>query len=769
MEIKSSLLNSKEFDVVKRSLIAASEIDGKEKFRVKTIEYINDTADNDDDEFFYDMLNSVIFLDPSEEAIAYTSPNKFIYLNCPGEVGETVRVWDFIYCHECLHQLWDTFGVKDKILKDGKNYNHNLLNIASDCVINDYLRRVRKKSPFEGGIYPESIEEKFGVKYDPKYDTQYSLYCKLLPKSKEIENDPDMKKYFDGEIVPKSVEKIEGGGGYPPPQEKHSPDYIKGWTDAIQDVLDGKVDPTDSKYKPKNTKNSEYNKGYNDCMNEIKEGLEKGITMSDSNGGGGGKGDLPEIPWKQDKQKGSSGGSGEDSDNKESNSNDSQDSSNKDQNGSGGSGEDSDNEESNTNGDQDSSDKDQSGGGKKGDKEGESKNGQDATDKNGKDSSKEYTSDTAQDAADKAKEAADKAKAKADKSGSKSDKEAADKAKEAANKAKEAADKSKEAAKRGDKEAESKYAREAVGAAEQAEDALGEKIEKSQANAQNTQNDNAPSKGQGKSGGYNPIVLSESDIKKHKADTEKIIEKYKNKISGIFGEFIRKCKVSGELKKSGLMVDTHKGVSGWNQKMNGIVNAYVKNKVFQKKRQYETTYSRLRRGSGFVKFGQPIDPGKRIKEDKLTINVAFYIDRSGSMGSSIDNVFDACYFICESLQKQFGKEKVVDKVSFKIHTFNTSVTEIEFGKRCKSGGGTFDFDELLDNVERRTKDYLINIIITDGEFNVNKAEANKFIDGLEGMIIYITNKDNHEVKSIAETSKKDKLYYILADHNFTIK
>jgi hypothetical protein len=32
MEIKSSLLNSKEFDVVKRSLIAASEIDGKEKF-----------------------------------------------------------------------------------------------------------------------------------------------------------------------------------------------------------------------------------------------------------------------------------------------------------------------------------------------------------------------------------------------------------------------------------------------------------------------------------------------------------------------------------------------------------------------------------------------------------------------------------------------------------------------------------------------------------------------------------------------------------------
>ena len=49
MEIKSSLLNSEDFKFVKESLIYVSEQDGKEKFRVKMLEYINDSADNDED------------------------------------------------------------------------------------------------------------------------------------------------------------------------------------------------------------------------------------------------------------------------------------------------------------------------------------------------------------------------------------------------------------------------------------------------------------------------------------------------------------------------------------------------------------------------------------------------------------------------------------------------------------------------------------------------------------------------------------------------
>ena len=45
MEIKSSLLNDKYFDELRKSLIEISKIDGKQDFRVRMLEYINDTAD----------------------------------------------------------------------------------------------------------------------------------------------------------------------------------------------------------------------------------------------------------------------------------------------------------------------------------------------------------------------------------------------------------------------------------------------------------------------------------------------------------------------------------------------------------------------------------------------------------------------------------------------------------------------------------------------------------------------------------------------------
>ena len=50
IEIKSSLLNDEDFRFVKESLIAASQEDGEEKFRVKTVEYINDSSGAEDDE-----------------------------------------------------------------------------------------------------------------------------------------------------------------------------------------------------------------------------------------------------------------------------------------------------------------------------------------------------------------------------------------------------------------------------------------------------------------------------------------------------------------------------------------------------------------------------------------------------------------------------------------------------------------------------------------------------------------------------------------------
>ena len=51
MEIKSSLLNEDEFKGVKESLIEISKIDNYQDFRVKLIEYINDSSENNDDMF----------------------------------------------------------------------------------------------------------------------------------------------------------------------------------------------------------------------------------------------------------------------------------------------------------------------------------------------------------------------------------------------------------------------------------------------------------------------------------------------------------------------------------------------------------------------------------------------------------------------------------------------------------------------------------------------------------------------------------------------
>ena len=48
-------------------------------------------------------------------------------MNCPkggdANVGKDDLIWEFIYDHECLHQLWDTFGVEKDIACGNGNDN----------------------------------------------------------------------------------------------------------------------------------------------------------------------------------------------------------------------------------------------------------------------------------------------------------------------------------------------------------------------------------------------------------------------------------------------------------------------------------------------------------------------------------------------------------------------------------------------------------------------------------------------------------------------
>jgi len=608
MEIKSSLINSDEFEFVKNSLIKASEKDNETEFRVKALEYINDTSDEKDDKFFYDMLEFVRFLDPDDDATAYTTPEHLIYLNCPSgggnPIGKSVRKWDFIFDHECLHQLWDTFGVAEKIKEElgEEKYNHKLLNWASDCVINDYLYYYRKKERPENLITPEYIKEKFKVEYDRKVDTQYTLYLKLLPELEKIQKD---KKYQDE------------------PDEGQSQGQSSG----------------------------------------------QGSDSKSSKGNSSGNQQKKENKTADDAQK---------------------------------------------------------------------------------------SADEAKKAAKEAQDAADKAIKAGDKDADKKQK-AADEAKKAAKEAQDAADKAKEAKDKGDKEGEEKAAKEAQDAADKAKNA---------ANEANGEKNSGEGKGQGD--GTADHEETEADLKDIKERAQEIIENYKNKLSGDFGTFISKCKKSVELKKSGLSTGVNNGMSGWNQQLNASCNAFVKKKVFQKKREYKSTYSRTKRGSGFVEYGKPIKPGRKIRENKLTINVAFYIDISGSMGSCIKDVWKASYAIAEGLKKKFKSESVVDEVTFKMHAFDTQMFEVPYGKEKNAGGGTMNFEKILEYIKDNTYNYLINIIITDAGFSIDKQQTAKFIKNINGMIEFVTNEDSAEMKNLAK-QYPTQLNYILADSKFNIK
>lgn len=831
MEIKSTLLNASDMSRVKESLILVSEIDGKEKFRVNMLEYIDDTAESEDDQFFYNMMPYIQFLNPNDDAVAYTTPDKLIYLNSPGQIGESLPHWDFIYCHECLHQLWDTFDVGKRIQSNGVKYDHDILNIASDCVINDYLSAIRKKKHADGLITPEYLKEKFGVDYDRKIDTQFTLYLKLIEHIDALKNDPVCQKSFDGKIKPKEVIRDPGPTPPPPPGGKHSKEYIDGWTDAIQDVLDKKVDPLDDKRQPKNTGVKDYDTGYEDCLGNIKQGLEEGVTLSDDvpSGNAGGS-DLPQIPWDVDNQKqGGSSGSGksDDQNKKDLDANDAQQSADEAKKAAdaaqkaadraqdaadNGTGSQADADAAQKAADeakkaadaaQDAADaaKDAADNG---DKDGEGKAAQEAKDEadKAKEAAKDAAggnkkasdlnandakaaADNAQNSADAAKSSARDAQAEVDrkraagapkseieKAQEEADraKEAAKNAQEAADKAKNAADKAQKAASKGDSKAENEAAKEAADAAKNAEDAARTADEaKNAAEGKKSSGGNNKSggKGQGKGGmvDFSPKELAE--IKKH---AEEVIDRYKGVISGSFGEFIKKCKSSVKCDKDGLEAKANRGSASWNQSMDRAINTFVKKKVFQKKRRYKTSYKKLKRGTGIVQMGDVLQPGRKKIEERMDISIAFYIDRSGSMQACIDNVFKACHTIADALKKRFKQEKVIDKQVFKSWAFDDQMHELPWGKTVNAWGTTMDFDKILDYINRHTKDFLINIIITDAEFGVPPQPVKELLKNIDGMVIFVTNKPKDEVKKISEeTEYRTQLVYVLADPDFTIK
>ena len=763
--------------------------------------------------FFNDMLCAINFI-ISKEHIAYTDINRIISLNYPCDEAvvpfddDRFMRWYFIYCHECLHQLWDTFEVADKIKQEGITYNHMLLNIASDTIINDYLayiQKAHKKEPLKGWN-PKVLKNEFGIDYDRKVDTQFTLYMKLLEVSPEkIEK---AQEKYGGEIEPKEVRKSNqqapGGGNGGGMQQKHSDEYKKGYSDAIKDVVSKKVDPLTKKPLPET---DDYNKGYNDAIAEIKQGLEDGIEITDdpNASGGSNNSDLPDIPWKMPKSK--SGSSGSSSNSSNNNRNDDKDSSSgsnsKSASNSSDSAQDSANKAKQAASEaQDKADNASGAEKKKLQKEADKKKkladkAQSEADKakeaaekakeaeeNGDEKGAEKAMKDAQKAADnaqnaageamdksagdyakdadsyakEAKEAAKEAKENASKNGSKSAKEAAKEAAEKAKHAKEMAKEAKEAANRGDKDA----AKAAANSARSDRD-VAKGLSSVSDNANDNKNDNSddgssinggPQNGPGSKSGSK----IDGEVVEHaKRLAEQAVQKARKDPDGKLKDFLDKCKSSYKLKQEGLAMNSMRGSSSWKKEVPLMARHFVKRKLRSRK-EYRNTYNRIRRGEraftdADLRNGRIIQQGREEIKNKIGFDISVFIDISGSMEHFLKDVCTSAYSMMDSLKRDFGTEKNVDvkKINLRTFVFDTRMAEKPYGTRVKSsGGGTYDFNDLMEDVMEKGAAAFVNFIFTDGYFSdIPVDKLVKSFEKMEGLtILIVNNKDSKPIFDI---------------------
>ena len=520
----------------------------------------------------------------------------------------------------------------------------------------------------------------------------------------------------------------------------------------------------------------EFDAGYADALKQILQGLEKGVTTSSSSSNGTSS-DLPQIPWDVPSMDNNQQQPNQSDDNQSSDKSDSNSSSNN-------------SSDSNSNSSSDSSDSKNSNNGNPSDSS-DSKDGSDSNDSisdnsNGSSDSKNSNkssspSKVASDAAKRAKDAVDKAeRAAKGLSGKEADnaQKAIEKAKEAANKAADAADKAKDAEIAGDIEGAKDAAKEAVKDALDAEASAIESSIKKDGKGDKKIVD--PSKSgkqtQSKGAGSNTNLSDEffEDLSRY---ADNVCKKYANKLSGTLKEFVDKCKISKDMKPNGMAMDAAKGNSAWNKELELVCKQYVFQKLKHMK-QYMSTYTRLRRGEraytqADLKNGRPIIPGRIEKKDKIGFDMSVYIDVSGSMSNVISKVFTATYSIVDAMVDKFGHNEIVDKskITTNSYVFDTKMKKIPYGSKCSTGGGTYEFDALLNDVNNKGSKSFLNIIITDGEFG--SIRVNNIVDILkemEGLFVLVVNNESNKkmFDDIAMKAKKN-FAVIYADEDFTVE
>lgn len=716
------LLTDKYFTLLTKSIVDLIGKDDLTDDRGYLTDFIDRCSDEDGDDFYYDMLRCLKYI-MDEKSVAYTTPDKQICLHYPStdmvpQDNLRFQRWYFIYCHECLHQLWDTFGVEEEIRKKYGSCDHNLLNIASDCVINDFLDTIdtsHKKRPVDG-IFPEVIEKDFGIKYDRKVDTQFTLYEKLKPISDKIK-----EKYK--EELEKNAEQHPGGqqggqnGGKSGGKSGETQGGNSNREQSPEDTIDEAISNAD--------------KITEDAKNAAKIAKESGDTEAAATAKAAAEEaeDNAEIAKKElnrAKQalNDGDGQSLEDALRKATDAlNKAQKAKEEAEKAAGIDNKDKDTDKDTEPG-TDKKDGEKTGDGD-GDKSGEksSKDGDGQSEKSGdNDGQNGGNSDKKNDNASKLRDLLDKLKNAGNNNANNN--------------------KNKK-----DGDSQNGASTNQAGGDDSSIEDYEPLLEEVKRWAEKTCEKHAKS--------LNPKLrtfLEKCKVSKElksnglMMDASKGSRAWNKKVEIICRQYVRqKLQTIKQFKRS-----------------------------YKKFRRGEGQFT-----DRDLQAGRIIFPGRKELKDKAGFDICSYIDVSGSMAHCIKHVFTANYSIIEYVIKQLGSEPMIDKMKIKPRTFvfDTKMWEVKYGESTHTYGSTYEFDKLLADIHKNGSNALINLIITDAGFqSIDNDKSADIIKEMDSLFIIVTNTNNTSTKDKLNSLEKavqrkcgPKLHVIQTDEEFTVK
>lgn len=396
------------------------------------------------------------------------------------------------------------------------------------------------------------------------------------------------------------------------------------------------------------------------------------------------------------------------------------------------------------------------------------------------------SANTARQAAEEARQFANSMEASSDETIKNIAKKAAEKAEKAASQAEKAADKAEKAAEKYSKDASQDALEKVKEAAKEAREAAdvanAAKNSAQRANELNQENEENDDYSGGKMSERDKFAAPEEirgDLYDCSEYVEKVTKQFSSKLTGPIGEFLDKSResikdikrIKNKEKKVAVKTYARKAKNAWDVDFKQIIDKYVSDCIQEKKREMRSTYMRPNRRQGQVQAGDVIKKGRIPKKDKMDITMTFYIDISGSMyGGPVINAFKAAYAFSDFIKKKNQDEAIIGDFDYTYYAFNTKFYKITDRKIPTADGDNVDFNEILEYIETHSINDMINVIITDAQFNIGAQKCIECIKRTDGLFIVIANNDKNapEFERI-KAALKEKFEFLKADESFTFK